>query len=131
MIETGEEARLAQQIDRVGALFMRNLECDFLVDPGIFSEEHRAESAAADRRQDLVFPDDLAAEEHVSRSIPCWKLGAWRWGLGGMHAAVVTSIRLAPSLQPRPQDPGSKFGIPSPGPRIPSPQVPNSQPRVP
>ena len=64
MIETGEQPRLAQQLAEVDALLVRNLQRDFLVDPGVFREVDRAEAAAADRRQDLVFPDDLTAEEH-------------------------------------------------------------------
>ena len=64
MIEAGEQPRLAQQLAEVDALFVRNLERDFLVDPGVFREEDRPESAAADRRQNLVLADDLPAKEH-------------------------------------------------------------------
>ena len=60
----GEQPRLAQQLAEVDALLVRDLERDFLVDPGVFREVHGAEAAAADRRQDLVLPDDLPAEEH-------------------------------------------------------------------
>ena len=67
MIEAGEQPRLAQQLAEVDALLVRNLERDFLVDPGVFREVDRAEAAAADRREDLVFPDDLTAEEHRAR----------------------------------------------------------------
>ena len=69
MIEAGEQPRLAQQLAEIDALFVRNLERDFLVDPGVFREVDRAEAAAADRREDLVFADDLAAEEHPRASI--------------------------------------------------------------
>ena len=65
MIEAGEQPRLAQQLAEVDALLVRHLERDLLVDPGVFGEVDRAEAAAADRRQDLVLPDDLAAEEHL------------------------------------------------------------------
>ncbi len=64
MVERGEQPRLAQQLAEVDALFVGNLERDFLVDPGVFREVDRAEAAAADRRENLVFPDDLIAEEH-------------------------------------------------------------------
>ena len=65
-LRRGEQARLAQQLAEVDALLVRNLERDLLVDPGVFREVDRAEAAAADRRQDLVFADDLAAEKHAA-----------------------------------------------------------------
>jgi len=65
VIEAGEEPRLAQQLAEVDALLVRHLERDLLVDPGVLGEVDRAEAAAADRRQDFVLADDLAAEEHV------------------------------------------------------------------
>src|SRR5581483_3460530 len=64
VIQTREEARLAQQLAEVDALFVRDLERDLLVDPGVFRQVDRAESAAADRRKYLVLPDDLTAEKH-------------------------------------------------------------------
>jgi hypothetical protein len=64
VIQAGEEPRLAQQLAEVDALLVRHLERDFLVDPGVFREVHGAKTAAADRRQNFVLPDDLAAEEH-------------------------------------------------------------------
>src|SRR6185295_17868731 len=64
VIEAGEEPRLAQQLAEVDALLVRDLERDLLVDPGVFREIDRAETAAPDRREDLVLPDDLTAEEH-------------------------------------------------------------------
>src|SRR5204862_67266 len=36
---------------------------------GVFGEVDRSKASAADRRENLVFADDLAAEEHPSRSI--------------------------------------------------------------
>ena len=64
MVQRGEQARLAQQIAEVDVLPMRNLDGDFLVDPGVFGEVNRAESAAAERREDLVLSDRLTAEKH-------------------------------------------------------------------
>ena len=69
MIEAGEQPRLAQQLAEVDALLVRHLERDLLVDPGVLGEVDRAEAAAADRRQDLVLPDDLTAEEHLRRAV--------------------------------------------------------------
>ena len=69
VVQAGEQPRLAQQLAEVEALLVRDLERDFLVDPGVFGEVDRAEAAAADRRQDLVLADDLTAEEHRARSI--------------------------------------------------------------
>ena len=63
-LSAGEEARLAQQLAEIDALLVRDLERDFLVDPGVFGEVDGAEAAAADRRQHLVLADDLAAEKH-------------------------------------------------------------------
>ena len=60
----GEQARLAQQLAEVEVLPVRNLERDLLVDPGVLGQVDRAESAAAERREDLVLADRLAAEEH-------------------------------------------------------------------
>ena len=52
MVERGQQARLAQQIAEVDVLPVRNLDGDFLVDPGVFGEVDSAESAAAEWRQD-------------------------------------------------------------------------------
>src|SRR5581483_5664807 len=65
MVQRGEEARLAEQLAEVRALAVGDLERNLLVNPGVLGEVDRAESAAADRRQDLVLADDLAAEEHA------------------------------------------------------------------
>src|SRR4029077_6642182 len=65
VIEAREEPRLTQQLAEVDALLVRHLERDFLVDPRVSGELHGAEPAAADRRQDLVLPDDLSAKEHL------------------------------------------------------------------
>src|SRR5262245_22861343 len=62
--EAGEEARLSQKLAEVHALLMGNLERNLLVDPGVFGEEDRSKSTAADRRENLVLTDDLAPEEH-------------------------------------------------------------------
>ena len=43
-------------------LLVRDLQRDLLVDPGVFGEVHGAESAAAERRDDLVLPEGLASE---------------------------------------------------------------------
>ena len=65
MIEAREQPRLTQQLAEVDALLVRDLERDLLVDPGVFREVDRAEAAAADRGQNLVFAQDLSAEEHA------------------------------------------------------------------
>ena len=57
MVQRGEQARLAQQIAEVDVLPVRNLDGDLLVDPGVFGEVNRAESATAKWRQDLVLSD--------------------------------------------------------------------------
>jgi hypothetical protein len=67
VVEAREQARLAQQLAKIDALLVRNLEGDPLVDPRVFGKVDRAETAAANRRQDLVFTDDLAAEKHRGR----------------------------------------------------------------
>src|SRR6185503_3787378 len=64
VIQGGQQPRLAQQLAEVDALLMRDLERDFLVDPGVFREVNSPEASAAYRRQDLVLADDLSAEEH-------------------------------------------------------------------
>src|SRR5207249_5376451 len=69
VIEAREQARLAQQLAEVDALFVRDLERDLLVDPRVVREVDRPEAAAADRREDLVFPDDLSAKKHPGASI--------------------------------------------------------------
>src|SRR5204863_1365861 len=69
VVEGGEQPRLAQQFAEIDALFVRDFERDFLVDPGVFREVNRSKAAAADRREDFVFADDLAAEEHPRPSI--------------------------------------------------------------
>src|SRR5438093_1409594 len=65
VIERSQQARLAQQLAEVDALLVRHLERDLLVDPGVFREVHRPKAAAADRGQNLVFAQDLSAEEHA------------------------------------------------------------------
>src|SRR5687768_1623846 len=64
MAQRGEQARLSQQIAEVDVLPVGNFEGDFLVDPRVFGEVHRAESAASERRQDFVLSDDLTSEKH-------------------------------------------------------------------
>ena len=53
-----------QQLAEIERLAVGHLERDLLVDPGVFGQEHRAEPAAAERREDLVLADHLVAEEH-------------------------------------------------------------------
>ena len=65
VVERREQPRLAQQLAEVEVLFVRDLERDLLVDPGVFREVDGAEAAAADRGQNLVFAQDLSAEEHA------------------------------------------------------------------
>jgi hypothetical protein len=45
-------------------LLVRDLDGDFLVNPGVFGEEDAAEPAAAKRRKDSVLADRLTLEEH-------------------------------------------------------------------
>ena len=108
MIEAGEQPRLAQQLAEVDALLVRNLERDLLVDPGVFREVDRAEAAAADRRQDLVLADDLAAEEHLRASIakrPAAPRAADRGALAIITAPVHRFF--APDARPRRRDRGA------------------------
>ncbi len=67
MAQAGQQPRLAQQLAEVEVLPMRNLERDLLVDPGVFREVDRAEAAAAERRDDAVLADGLAAKKHLCR----------------------------------------------------------------
>src|SRR5207244_12374002 len=67
MVERGEQTRLAQQFAEVEGLFVRDLERDFLVDPGVFREVDRPKASAANRRENRVLADDLAAKEHPAR----------------------------------------------------------------
>src|SRR5262249_43479646 len=69
MIEACQEARLAQQLAEIDALLVRDLQRDFLVDPGVFRQVDGAEPAAANRLENLVLADNLTAEEHPRRSI--------------------------------------------------------------
>ncbi len=62
MADAGEEPGLPQQLAEVEALAMRNLDRDLLVDPGVLREVNGAESAAPERRDDLVLPETLASE---------------------------------------------------------------------
>ena len=65
--QRGEQARLAQQLTEVEILPMGNLDRDFLVDPRVFRQIDAAEAAAAEGREDAVFPDRLSAKEHLCR----------------------------------------------------------------
>src|SRR6185436_9068940 len=67
MVERRKQARLAQQLAEVEVLLVRNFERDLLVDPGVVGEEDRAETSAANSREDLVFPDNLTTKEHSRR----------------------------------------------------------------
>ena len=64
MIERGEQARLAQQLAEVQILPVRDLDRDALVDPGVFREVHGAEAAAAERLEDAILAERLAAKHH-------------------------------------------------------------------
>src|SRR5580765_8158366 len=74
VVEGGEQPRLTQQLTEIDALFVRDLERDLLIDPGVFREVNRSKAAAADRLEDFVFADDLAAEEHLRGSIAASRL---------------------------------------------------------
>ena len=65
MADAGEQPRLAQQLSEVEALAVRNLDRDLLVDPGVLREVDGTESAAAERRDDLVLAERLASEEQI------------------------------------------------------------------
>src|SRR5262249_14197870 len=69
MVQRGQQARLAEKLAEIDALLMRHFQRDSLVGPGGFREIDRPEAAAADCREDLVFPYDLIAEEHPGASI--------------------------------------------------------------
>src|SRR5205814_5960557 len=56
-------------VAEIEVLFVRDLERDLLVDPGVFREVDRPEASAADRLQDFVLADYLTAEEHPRASI--------------------------------------------------------------
>src|SRR5262245_39049651 len=64
MIERGEEPGFLDEIGEIQVLLVRHLDGDLLVNPGVFSEEHAAETAAAERREDPVLSDMLTLEEH-------------------------------------------------------------------
>ena len=65
MADAGEQPRLAQQLAEVELLPVRHLDRDLLVDPGVLREVDGAESAAAERREDLVLTERLAFEQHA------------------------------------------------------------------
>jgi hypothetical protein len=69
MVQRSEEARLAKQLAEVKILAMRNLDGHPLVDPRVFREEHRAESAAAERFENAVLAERLTAKHHSAASI--------------------------------------------------------------
>ena len=60
--DAGEQARLSQQFTEVQPLTMRNFDRDLLVDPGVLREVNGTESAAAEWRDDFVFPETLTSE---------------------------------------------------------------------
>ena len=62
MADAGQEPRLAQQFAEVESLTVWNLDRDLLVDPGVLREVNGTESAAAEGRDDFVFPETLASE---------------------------------------------------------------------
>ena len=63
MADAGEQARLAQQLAEVETLAVRHLDRDLLVDPGVVREVDGTETAAAERRDDLVLAECLAPEQ--------------------------------------------------------------------
>ena len=62
MADTGQEPGLPQQLAEIEALTMGDLDRNLLVDPGVLREVNGAESAAAERRDDLVLPQALASK---------------------------------------------------------------------
>jgi hypothetical protein len=64
MVHRREKTRLLQHLREVEVLFMRDLDRDLLVNPGVLSEENAAEATAAERRKDSVLADRLTLQEH-------------------------------------------------------------------
>src|SRR3954463_11782489 len=60
-----QQARFAEEFTEIESLPMRNLDRDLLVDPGVVGEVNSAESAAAEWRDDFVFPETLTSEQHL------------------------------------------------------------------
>ncbi len=66
MAQAPQEAGLVQQLAEVQALLaVRDLDGDFLVEPRVLREVDRAKASTAERREDFVLADGLAAEEHT------------------------------------------------------------------
>jgi hypothetical protein len=64
MAHRREEPWLLHELAEVEILLVRDLEGDFLVDPGVFSEVNRAETATPKRREDAVLTNQLTTKEH-------------------------------------------------------------------
>ena len=97
MAERGEQARFTQQLAEIEVLAMRDLDRDFLVDPGVFREVDGAEATAPQRGDYAVLAHRLAAKEHVERSIPLSIPLDWRLrrddSLESQRAAAVLRSR--------------------------------------
>ena len=64
VVERAQEPRLFQHLAEIEVLLVRNLEGDLLVDPGVFGQVYRAETATAEGRKNAVLTDSLTAKEH-------------------------------------------------------------------
>src|SRR5262245_31549906 len=64
MVQAREEAGFPQQLTELDSLLVRNLEGNLLVNPRVVGQVDSAEAPAPNCRKDLVFSDDLTAEEH-------------------------------------------------------------------
>ena len=100
--DAGEEARLSQQIAEVDVLTMRNLDRNFLVDPGVLREVNGAEPSATEGGDDPVLAERLASEEQWWMPRPADPVApgfGYRARVGGdvgmRAAAAIASGRLA------------------------------------
>ena len=100
--DAGEEAGLSQQIAKVHVLTMRNLDRNFLVDPGVLREVDGAEPSATEGGDDAVLAERLASEEQWWMPRPADPVApgfGYRARVGGdvgmRAAAAIASGRLA------------------------------------
>ena len=63
MTDTGEQARLSQQLTEIQVLAVWHLDRHALVDPRVLREVDGAEAAAPERSDDLVLPEGLALKK--------------------------------------------------------------------
>jgi len=63
MADRREQAWLVQEFAEVEILPVRDLDRDFLIDPGVLREVDRTEATAAERRDDFVLTELLTLEQ--------------------------------------------------------------------